>query len=108
VIADATWISAEQRAAAAVTADSAAADLVQLQCTAPPALTARRMSIRTDSSSDADPWVATRMAAVQAPWPDAIIIDMSGSGPRDPASWPAELIQRALAAIRPHEPEYAA
>ena len=108
VIADATWISAEQRAAAAVTADSATADLVQLQCTAPPALTARRISSRTDSSSDADPWVATRMAAVQAPWPDAIIIDMSGSEPRDPASWPAELIQRALAAIRPHEPEYAA
>ena len=71
-------------------------------------VTARRMSSRTDSSSDADPWVATRMAAAQAPWPDAIIIDMSASGPHDPASWPAELIQRALAAIRPHEPEYAA
>jgi len=89
VIADATWISAEQRAAAAVTADSAAADLIQLQCTALPALTARRMSSRTDSFPDADPWVATSMAAAQGP----------SSSTRAEA---------ALAAIRPHEPEYAA
>jgi uncharacterized protein len=79
VIADATWISAEHRAAAAAMADSAAADMIQLQCAAPPAVAARRMSSRTDSVSDADPGVATRMAAAQAPWPDAITLDASGS-----------------------------
>ena len=39
VIADASWISADRRGAAAAIADGAAADIVQLHCTAP---TARR------------------------------------------------------------------
>lgn len=103
VIADATWGSAEQRAAAAATADAAAADLIQLQCTAPPALTARRMTSRTDDASDADPVVAARMAAEQAPWPDAVTIDAGECETCGPAGWPAPLVQRALGVIRPHQ-----
>jgi len=106
VIADASWISAGRRAAAAAIADGAAADIVQLQCTAPAEVTARRMSHRTGSASDAGPVVAEKMAAAQAPWPEAITIDTSGTGPPGPVTASAEPVQRALEAIRPHQPEH--
>ncbi len=105
VIADATWISAGRRAAAKAVADRAAADLVQLQCTAPPAVAARRISVRHGSMSDADLAIAARMAAAQAPWPDAVILGTSDTWPRESGSWPPELIQRAVQAIRPHTSE---
>lgn len=104
VIADASWISAGHRAEAAAMAESVAAGVVQLQCTAPAELTARRMSSRNGSVSDADPMVAEKMAAAQAPWPEAITIDTSGTQPPGPATASADPVQRALEAIRPHEP----
>ena len=105
VIADASWIAVGHRAAAAAIADSAAADIVQLHCTAPAELAARRMSSRTGGVSDAGPEVAERMAQEQAPWPQAVTIDTSGPELLAAAtsSWP---VRRALEAIRPHEPEH--
>ena len=106
VIADASWISADRRAAAAAIADGAAADIVQLHSTAPAEVTARRMSSRTGSASDAGPVVAEKMAAAQAPWPEAITIDMSGAKPPGPVTASAEPVRQALEAIRPHQPEH--
>ena len=105
VIADASWIAADRRAAAAATAEGTAAEIVQLHCTAPAELTARRISNRKESASDADPMVAEKMAAAQAPWPEAITIDTSITMPPGPATVSAELVRRALHAIRPHQPE---
>jgi uncharacterized protein len=95
VILDATWVSAEHRAAAAAMADRMVADLVQLQCTAPAALAEQRIRRRTDSLSDAYPEVAARMAQTQAPWPDAVAIDTGSSEPGGPDS----VLRQALDAI---------
>ncbi len=106
VIADASWICADLRAAAAAVADGAAADVVQLHCTAPAELAARRMSSRTGSASDAALLVAEEMAAAQAPWPEAITIDTSGTKPPGPVTVSAEPVRQALEAIHPHQPEH--
>ena len=98
VIADASWTAAEHRLAAAEMAERASADLVQLHCTAPAGLAARRMSARTGGASDADGGIAAQMAAAQAPWLDAVTIDTDGRQTR----LSGEPAQRALAAIRPH------
>ena len=104
VIADASWIAADHRAAAAAAvADGTAADIIELHCTAPAQLAARRMSSRTGSVSDASPAVAERMAQEQAPWPHAITIDTGGPEPPGAAT-SSEPVRRALEAIRPHEP----
>ena len=111
VIADASWISSGHRAAAQAMAGNAAANIVQLRCTAPAEVTACRMRSRTGSASDADPMVAGKMAAAQTPWPDAVTIDtssgnaaraghrLSGPGPagtqRDPPA-PAHTPRAAL------------
>ena len=105
VIADASWIAADQRAAAAAIADSAEADIVQLHCTAPAELIARRMNSRTGGVSDSGPEVAERMAQEQAPWPQAITIDTSGPEPLAAATSSGP-VRRALEAIRPHESEH--
>jgi len=75
VVLDASWIPAEHRAAAAMVAERAGADLVQLCCTAPASLAERRMAARRPGPSDADPRIARRMAAIIEPWPDATTID---------------------------------
>ena len=95
VILDATWVSAGQRAAAAAMADRMAADLVQLQCTAPAALAEERIRRRSDSLSDAYPEVAARMAQTQAPRPDAVAIDTGSGEPGGPDS----VLRQALDAI---------
>ena len=61
--------------------------------------------LNSDRASDADPTVAEKMAAVQAPWPEAITIDTSITMPPGPATASAEPVRRALRAIRPHQPE---
>ena len=101
VVIDASWISAEQRTAAAAVAEKATADLVQLRCTAPAALAAQRMGGRKGDASDASPAVAARLAVTQAPWPEAIIIDTSG---RSAPGEPAKALRRALDAVRPQGP----
>jgi aminoglycoside phosphotransferase family enzyme/predicted kinase len=103
VIADASFASASQRAAAAATAAAASADLVQLHCTASGELAARRVSARADGISDADPGIARDMAAVMAPWPDAMVIDTESGGI---AGTPDDFMQQALEAFRPDGPEH--
>jgi len=104
VILDATWRSAQHRQAAADAAAGAAADLVQLRCTIPSQLAASRVADRAPGVSDATPEIAARLAAEEAPWPEAVAIDTSvsqgASGSRGDA------IHMALAAIRPHGPEH--
>jgi uncharacterized protein len=104
VIADASWGSAEHRAAAAATARSTDARLVQLHCTAPADLAAQRLTSRAPGASDADRDIAQQMAAAMAPWPEAITIDTSRGGD-DQTGVPGDLIDRAVRAIRPPEPE---
>ena len=103
VIADASFISAGHRGAAAAAAADTSADLVQLRCTASDELAARRMNARTDGVSDADPQIAAEMAAVMTPWPDATVIDTESG---DIAGGLRCLVQQALDAIRPHGPEH--
>jgi uncharacterized protein len=108
VIADASWTSAEHRAAAAAAAHSTDARLVQLRCTAPADLTAERLSNRIPGASDADRNIAQRMAAALAPWPEAITIDTrrgGHGGGDDQTGVPGDLIDQAVTAIRPPEPE---
>ncbi len=103
VIADASFISAPQRLAAAAAAARVSADLVQLRCSASRDLAAQRISARTGGVSDADQAIADQMAAVAEPWPDATVIDTEAGGT---AGVPGESLEQALEAIRPHGPEY--
>ena len=107
VIADASWASAEHRAAAAATAHSTDARLVQLHCTAPADLAAQRLTNRIPGASDADRDIAQQMAATMAPWPEAITIDTrrgGHGGGDDQTGVPGDLIDLAVRAIRPPEP----
>jgi predicted kinase len=103
VIADASFISARQRAAAETTAAAVSADLVQLRCTASRELAAERMRARAGGVSDADPEIARQMENAAEPWPYALAID-TGSDSTDgmPGSW----LEQALEAVRPHGPEH--
>ena len=103
VIADASFITARQRAAAAATAAEASADLVQLRCTAPGELAAQRMSTRPSRVSDADDAIAAQMEAFAEPWPDAAVIDTEVGGTAGVAG---QSVDRAVEAIRPHGPEH--
>ena len=103
VVVDASYISAQQRAAAAAAAHDAAADLVQLRCTASRDLAATRMAIRTSRVSDADEEIAREMEAIAEPWPDAVVIDTESGGN---AVLAGELVRKALEAVRPHGPEH--
>lgn len=102
---DATWTSGEDRRLAAAAADRAAADLVQLRCSAPPQVIARRIAGRAAGVSDATPAIAARLAAEQEPWPEACVIDTAGEPvPADGVE--SEPVRLALEAIRPHGPEH--
>jgi len=109
VIADASWLSAEQRAAAAALAGNVSAELVQVLCTATEDLATQRMSARRYGVSDADADVARHMTADMGPWPEATTIDTdSGGVGADAESSGAfgELVRQLLDAIRPHGPEH--
>jgi predicted kinase len=103
VIADASFITARQRAVAAATAAAASANLVQLRCTAPGKLAAQRMSARPSRVSDADEAIAAQMESFAEPWPDAAVIDTEADGTAGVAG---ESVDRAVEAIRPHDPEH--
>ena len=103
VVADASFISAQQRAAAAAAAAGVSVDLMQLRCSASRELAARRMSARASGASDADPAIAAEMEAVAEPWPDATVIDTGSGGT---ARAPGETTQKAVELIRPHGPEH--
>jgi len=108
VIADASWASAEHRAAAAAAAHSTDARLVQLRCAAPADLAAQRLTSRIPGASDADRDIAQQMAADMVPWPEAVTIDTrpgSNDNGTGQTSVTGDLIDRAVAAIRPRGPE---
>ena len=110
VIADASFITPGQRAAAAQAAAAAHADLVQLRCTAPAEVAGQRLAGRTGGISDADTGIARQMAAVEAAWLEAVTIDTGqlspGTAPVIPAEPPGTVAQQAIEAIRPHRPEH--
>ncbi|HET9898904.1 MAG TPA: AAA family ATPase [Streptosporangiaceae bacterium] len=99
VVADASWIAASHRAAAAATAGDVSAQLVQLCCAAPADLARQRMTSRHGSASDADGAIARQMAAVMDAWPEATTIDTAYGTPQ--ADDVAGLLE-ALDVIRPH------
>jgi uncharacterized protein len=104
VVLDATWTFARHRQSAADAGGRAAADLVQLRCTAPQQLAASRVAGRADSVSDATPAIAALLAAEQDPWPEAVVID---TGPASADAGPrADPVTLALDAVRPHGAEH--
>jgi aminoglycoside phosphotransferase family enzyme/predicted kinase len=109
VIADASWLSAQHRAAAAALAGDVSAELVQLRCTASEDLARQRMRDRRHGVSVADAEVARRMAADMAPWPEATTIDTEGGGAdgdAEPSGAFGDLVRQALDVIRPHGPQH--
>jgi len=108
VIADASWISAEHRAAAKATARRASAQLVQVRCAAPEDLMRRRMAARTADTSDANAEIARKMAAAAVSWPGATTIstEAGGSGGDLKSAGFTGLVDEALTVIRPHGPDH--
>ena len=104
VVADASFISARHRVAAAVAAAGVSADLVQLSCAASRELAARRIRSRAGGVSDADQAIARQMEAVADPWPDATVIDTERGGT---AGLPGAAADQAVQAIRPQGAEHA-
>ncbi len=103
VVLDATWTSAQHRQAAAAAADRAAADLVQLCCSAPLQVIASRLASRAGGVSDATPAIAAQLAAEQEPWPEADAIGTAGE-PRQVGGSALDPVRLALEVIRPHGP----
>ena len=69
-----------------------ASDLVELRCSVPLDVAARRMRQRRTEGgdpSDATPAIAGRLALAEDPWPTATVVDTS--------SGPAEALVKALA-----------
>ena len=74
VVVDATWSSAETRAAMRSCADVAAAEVDELQCVLPAAVARERIARRSASiynPSDATPELVDHMMARFDPWPEA-------------------------------------
>ena len=99
VVADASFVSARHRVAATAAAAGVSADLVQLRCAASPEPASRRISTRIGGASDADQAIASQMAALADPWPDATVIDTEPGGT---AGLPGGATEQALKVIRPH------
>ncbi len=78
VVLDASWTSADDRAAARRTAHANHAEVVELRCTGSPSSIAARVDTRSrhgGGPSDAGVEVAARLAAAQDPWPEAVTLD---------------------------------
>jgi uncharacterized protein len=104
VVIDASWTSAERRAAAVAAAGECYADLVQLRCTVPAELAAQRLRARTADVSDATWEVAEQMSTIQSPWLGSTSIDTSEARLAGPS---AHSLSLALATIKPHGPGHA-
>jgi hypothetical protein len=97
VVLDASWTDAAHRSAAREVAARTSSDLVELRRTAPPEVAAARLRARAERGgdpSDADPAIAAAMAAVEAPWPEAAVIDSAPTR--------EEAVDRALQVITSH------
>lgn len=80
VILDASWSRVRWRRAVESMARERYADVIGLECVAPPEVTRQRMLARRaagDQLSDATPEVASDMAATREPWPEAVTVDTS-------------------------------
>jgi hypothetical protein len=97
VILDASWRSSDERDKAARLATSVHAELLQLVCRCPDVLADDRLRSRPHGASDATPEIAHRMAESAGPWPDAIVVDTSGS--------PERSLDQAIASLAAPEPE---
>lgn len=109
VLLDASWSAAELRAAAAELAAEQHAHLVELRCVVSSALARQRLRERPPGPSDADPEIASQLAAAAAPWPSATTIDTERGGALAAADESADfgqIIEQALGAIRPHGAEH--
>jgi aminoglycoside phosphotransferase family enzyme/predicted kinase len=96
VVLDASWTAERWRGDARNVAGRTSTDLVELQCSAPTDLAARRIHRRLTARgdpSDATPEIAAQLAMVQEPWPTAAVVDTS--------SGPAEALVKALARLGP-------
>jgi aminoglycoside phosphotransferase family enzyme/predicted kinase len=107
VVLDASWTAERHRKAARSVAARTATDLVELHCSAPPDLTARRIRRRLSAGgdpSDATPEIAAQMALAQDPWPTAAIVD-TGFGSRETLDTALALVERvAHGTTRPADP----
>jgi predicted kinase len=82
VVIDASWSDEQRRDTARTVARWTSSELVEIFCTAPAEVAAERMRRRSaagDDPSDATPVIAEAMAAVMAPWPEAIAVTTSGA-----------------------------
>jgi aminoglycoside phosphotransferase family enzyme/predicted kinase len=93
VVLDATWSTEQWRGQARDVARRTTSDLVELRCSVPLDVAARRMRQRRRTEggdpSDATPAIAGRLALAEDPWPTATVVDTS--------SGPAEALVKALA-----------
>ena len=102
VVLDASWGSAEHRAAASAAASAAFADLRELCCATPQDVALQRIAARAGTEhlvSDADVAVATALAVSRAPWPEASLVDTTV-----PAQESVETAVGLVRRIRLHEP----
>jgi uncharacterized protein len=96
VIADASFGCPRWRKDATATASAAHADLIQLRCVTSPDAAEQRLAARTGGVSDADASIARQLAAVAAPWPEAVTIDTARP----------DYLREAREVVRPHGPEH--
>lgn len=82
VIADATWTDTPMRSLASDTAAETNSRLTALECSVPVEIAAVRAEYRNErgrDQSEADAQIARQLAARRAPWPDAHVVDTSGT-----------------------------
>jgi aminoglycoside phosphotransferase family enzyme/predicted kinase len=91
VVLDASWAKSRWRDEALRAAQAHAADIIAIRCDAPLEVAAARTESRPTDPSDARPEVARAVAARFAPWPDAFVVDTSGSRASSAASVLAHL-----------------
>jgi uncharacterized protein len=94
VVLDASWNSERWRAEAREVAARTDAELLELRCSTPPDLAARRIRRRVAAGgdpSDATPEIAAKLGLAEDPWPTATIVD-TGFGP-------AEALAKVLALV---------
>jgi aminoglycoside phosphotransferase family enzyme/predicted kinase len=107
VVLDASWTAERHRTAARSIADRTATDLVEIQCSAPPDITALRMRRRLGAGgdpSDATPEIAAQMSLTQDLWPTAAVVDTS-SGPDETLEVALALVEHgAHRTARPADP----
>jgi aminoglycoside phosphotransferase family enzyme/predicted kinase len=105
VVLDASWTDTRYREAAEAVARETCSELVELECSAPSDTANKRLRDRARAgtdASDATPDVAATMAAVADPWPNATVIDTTGST-NDTLARGVDFVQSQLRGEQPAE-----